>query len=55
MPTQSDALHEARVNYEHHIGTCRQCHVDTTPCAVSKHLLRIYNNARRSQPGATGR
>ncbi|MEV6177243.1 hypothetical protein ACIHAR_09130 [Streptomyces sp. NPDC052016] len=42
-----DALHQARSTYEEHMRTCRQCHADTVPCAVSKHLLRIYNNARR--------
>ncbi|MGW1723577.1 hypothetical protein ACWCQK_11690 [Streptomyces sp. NPDC002306] len=55
MTTQSDALHEARAHYENHVGTCRQCHVDATPCAVSKHLLRVYNNARRARPEAAAR
>jgi hypothetical protein len=49
MTSPEDALHQARATYEEHVRTCRQCHVDTVPCAVSKHLLRIYNNARRGQ------
>jgi Na+-translocating ferredoxin:NAD+ oxidoreductase RnfC subunit len=48
MSTQGDALEQARTDYEHHMRTCRQCHVDTVPCPVAKHLLRLYNNARRS-------
>ncbi|MER5602137.1 hypothetical protein [Streptomyces sp. NPDC002265] len=55
MTTQSDIVDQARANYEQHTGTCRQCYVDTTPCPVSKHLLRIYNNARRTQAGAARR
>ncbi|MEV7992128.1 hypothetical protein AB0O67_09470 [Streptomyces sp. NPDC086077] len=53
MSSPSDALHQARADYEHHTRTCRQCHVDTVPCAVAKHLLRLYNNARRgaARPG----
>ncbi|MFE5812649.1 hypothetical protein [Streptomyces sp. NPDC056479] len=47
MSTQGDALEQARTDYEHHMRTCRQCHADTVPCAVAKHLLRLYNNARR--------
>ncbi|MDI1458867.1 hypothetical protein NHG22_34385 [Streptomyces sp. ATE26] len=43
----SEAFENARLTYEHHMRTCRQCHADTVPCAVSKHLLRICNNARR--------
>ncbi|MEU1184438.1 hypothetical protein ABZ464_43870 [Streptomyces sp. NPDC005820] len=53
MPSPEDALHQARAAYEEHTRTCRQCHVDMSPCAVSKLLLRAYNNARRAQ-GRTG-
>lgn len=49
MTSPEEALHQARATYEEHVRTCRQCHVDTVPCAVSKHLLRLYNNARRAQ------
>ncbi|MDX2678321.1 MULTISPECIES: hypothetical protein [Streptomyces] len=57
MPSPEDALQEARTAYEEHVRTCRQCHFDMSPCAVSKHLLRIYNNARRAQarPNSTAR
>ncbi|MBD0839433.1 MULTISPECIES: hypothetical protein [unclassified Streptomyces] len=58
MPTQGDALQRAHADYEHHLRTCRQCYVDTVPCAVAKHLLRLYNNARRgagTQQGGRGR
>ncbi len=48
MPSQGDALQQARADYEEHMRTCRQCNADTVPCAVAKHLLRLYNNARRS-------
>ncbi|MGN9760061.1 hypothetical protein [Streptomyces sp. SD31] len=48
MPSQGDALQQTRTDYEHHMQTCRQCHADTVPCAVAKHLLRLYNNARRN-------
>ncbi|MFI1044275.1 hypothetical protein [Streptomyces griseoruber] len=53
MTSPEDALHQARAAYEEHTRTCRQCHVDMSPCAVSKLLLRAYNNARRAQ-GRTG-
>ncbi|MFJ3714547.1 hypothetical protein [Streptomyces sp. NPDC090057] len=43
----SEAFDNARLTYEQHMRTCRQCHADTVPCPVSKHLLRICNNARR--------
>lgn len=49
MPSPEEALHEARTAYEAHVRTCRQCHFDQSPCAVSKLLLRAYNNARRVQ------
>jgi Na+-translocating ferredoxin:NAD+ oxidoreductase RnfC subunit len=57
MPSHNDALEEARAAYEHHMRTCRQCHADAARCPVAKHLLRLYNNTRRSgaQPGARGR
>ena len=48
MSSQSDALQRARTDYEHHMQTCRQCHADTVRCPVAKHLLRLYNNARRT-------
>ncbi|MGW3208915.1 hypothetical protein [Streptomyces sp. NPDC001135] len=60
MSTVNDALENARLTYEQHMRTCRQCHADRAACAVAKHLLRIYNLARRDhmraggQPGATG-
>ncbi|MEV1068709.1 hypothetical protein [Streptomyces sp. NPDC050263] len=50
MPSPEDALQEARTAYEEHARACRQCHFDRSPCAVSKLLLRAYNNARRAQP-----
>ncbi|MFI7498189.1 hypothetical protein ACIBVL_06660 [Streptomyces sp. NPDC049687] len=55
MPSPEDALLQARTAYEEHVRTCRQCHVDMSPCAVSKLLLRAYNNVRRTQarPGST--
>ncbi|MFF6826661.1 hypothetical protein [Streptomyces longwoodensis] len=46
MHSPEDALHQARAAYEDHLRTCRQCAVDTVPCAAAKHLARIYNNAR---------
>ncbi|MGC9540416.1 hypothetical protein [Streptomyces sp. UG1] len=48
MSSRSDALQQTRTDYEHHMRTCRQCHADNAPCAVAKHLLRLYNNARRT-------
>lgn len=48
MPSQDDALQQAHADYQQHTRTCRQCHADTVPCAVAKHLLRLYNNARRN-------
>ncbi|WP_167366209.1 hypothetical protein [Streptomyces caeruleatus] len=47
MPAPDEALQQALADYEHHLRTCRQCHADAVPCAVAKHLLRLYNNARR--------
>ncbi|HEY8978904.1 MAG TPA: hypothetical protein VIU15_04890 [Streptomyces sp.] len=49
MTLSEDPLQQARAAYEDHARTCRQCHFDTMPCAVSKHLMRAYNNARRQQ------
>ncbi|MEU1011173.1 hypothetical protein ACIP4Y_21840 [Streptomyces sp. NPDC088810] len=54
MSSVNDALDNARFTYEQHMRTCRQCHVDAAPCAVAKHLLRIYNLARRDHLRATG-
>jgi hypothetical protein len=50
----NDALENARLTYEQHMRTCRQCHADGAACAVAKHLLRIYNNARRDQMRSGG-
>ncbi|MDX5570183.1 hypothetical protein PYK79_52415 [Streptomyces sp. ID05-04B] len=49
MTSPEDALQETRAAYEEHARTCRQCHYDGAPCAVSKLLLRAHNNARRAQ------
>ncbi|KUM97341.1 hypothetical protein AQI88_08470 [Streptomyces cellostaticus] len=54
MSSLDDALENARFTYEQHVRTCRQCHADAALCAVAKHLLRIYNNARRDLLRATG-
>ncbi|MFF9086410.1 hypothetical protein ACF1BE_08385 [Streptomyces sp. NPDC014991] len=54
MSTANDALENARSTYEQHMQTCRQCHADAAPCAVAKHLLRLYNLARRDWLRATG-
>ncbi|GHF84466.1 hypothetical protein GCM10018787_36570 [Streptomyces thermodiastaticus] len=48
MPSQDDALRQAQSTYENHMRSCRQCAADSVPCAVAKHLLRLYNNARRA-------
>ncbi|MEU6773723.1 hypothetical protein [Streptomyces sp. NPDC046759] len=55
MSSLNDALETARLTYEQHVRTCRQCHADGAACAVAKHLLRIYNNARRDHMRAHGR
>ncbi|MFF8861260.1 MULTISPECIES: hypothetical protein [unclassified Streptomyces] len=55
MPSVDDAFENARLTYEQHMRTCRQCHVDAAPCAVAKHLLRLYNIARRDRMRAMGR
>ncbi|MFI2433517.1 hypothetical protein [Streptomyces sp. NPDC018693] len=49
MPPHEESLRQARATYDEHLRTCRQCAVDTVPCAAAKHLLRLYNNARRGQ------
>ncbi|MEU6089538.1 hypothetical protein ABZ865_22540 [Streptomyces sp. NPDC047085] len=54
MSSVDDAFENARFTYEQHMQTCRQCHADAAPCAVAKHLLRIYNNARRDLLRASG-
>ncbi|KOV96194.1 MULTISPECIES: hypothetical protein [unclassified Streptomyces] len=54
MSSVNDALDNARFTYEQHMRTCRQCHADAAHCAVAKHLLRIYNLARRDHLRATG-
>ncbi|MBB5931372.1 hypothetical protein [Streptomyces echinatus] len=54
MSSVIDAFENARFTYEQHMQTCRQCHADAAPCAVAKHLLRIYNLARRDRMRATG-
>ncbi|MGW7522358.1 hypothetical protein [Streptomyces sp. NPDC054783] len=55
MSSLNDALENARLTYEQHVRTCRQCHADGAACAVAKHLLRIYNNARRDHMRSGGR
>ncbi|GGW14199.1 hypothetical protein [Streptomyces capoamus] len=54
MSSVNDALDNARFTYEQHMRTCRQCHADAAPCAVAKHLLRIYNLARRDHLRTAG-
>lgn len=54
MSTVDDALENARTTYEQHERACRQCHAHAVPCAVAKHLLRLYNQARRDQIRSTG-
>ncbi|MEU8793151.1 hypothetical protein [Streptomyces sp. NPDC048643] len=55
MQTPTDSLDQARMAYEGHLNTCRQCAVDRAPCAVAKHLRRVYNSlnlaARRGVSG----
>ncbi|MGW2700439.1 hypothetical protein [Streptomyces sp. NPDC001340] len=50
----NDPLESARFTYEQHVQTCRQCYADAAPCAVAKHLLRLYNLARRDRLRAPG-
>ncbi|MEU2065228.1 hypothetical protein [Streptomyces sp. NPDC013455] len=54
MSSVNDALENAQFTYEQHMRTCRQCHADAAPCAVAKHLLRIYNLARRDRLRSAG-
>ncbi|OLZ74857.1 hypothetical protein AV521_03200 [Streptomyces sp. IMTB 2501] len=54
MYSLGDALENARLTYEQHVRTCRQCHADGAACPVAKHLLRIYNNARRDHMRSGG-
>ncbi|MGW2485830.1 hypothetical protein ACWCV9_01240 [Streptomyces sp. NPDC001606] len=54
MSSVDDALENARLTYEQHLHTCRQCHAHAVPCAVAKHLLRLYNLARRDRMRGTG-
>ncbi|MFD8913129.1 hypothetical protein [Streptomyces sp. NPDC059575] len=54
MSAADDAFENARFSYDQHVRTCRQCHADGAACAVAKHLLRIYNNARRDRMRAGG-
>lgn len=54
-PSLDDALENARLTHEQHVRTCRQCHADGAACAVAKHLLRLYNIARRDHLRAGGR
>ncbi|MHB9863957.1 hypothetical protein [Streptomyces sp. YIM S03343] len=50
MTTQQDSpVQRARDVYEDHLRTCRQCTADGAMCASAKHLMRLYNNARRTQ------
>ncbi|MEU6404353.1 hypothetical protein [Streptomyces sp. NPDC046985] len=53
MPSQEDAVQQAQSDHQQHLRTCRQCHADGAPCAVAKHLLRAYNNARRNSSRTT--
>ncbi|MEW2286146.1 hypothetical protein [Streptomyces sp. NPDC047841] len=54
MSSVNDALDDARLTYEQHMRTCRQCHADAAHCAVAKHLLRMYNLVRRDRLRAGG-
>ena len=49
MSAVSDALEDARTEYEQHLRACRQCRADSAPCAVAKHLWRLFNKARQNQ------
>ncbi|MET8035897.1 hypothetical protein [Streptomyces sp. NPDC005345] len=55
MQTPNDSLDQARMSYEGHLNSCRQCAADRAPCAVAKHLRRVCNSldlaARRGGPG----
>ncbi|GGL93586.1 hypothetical protein GCM10010129_41820 [Streptomyces fumigatiscleroticus] len=58
MQHSSSPLDQARASYEDHLDTCRQCAADAVPCAVAKHLRRVYNNLGRAAahgaPDGTG-
>lgn len=54
MSSLDDAFENARLTYDQHVRTCRQCYADNAACAVAKHLLRICNNARRDLLRSTG-
>ncbi|GLX54375.1 hypothetical protein ACL07V_32185 [Streptomyces sp. MB22_4] len=49
MSAVSDALEDARTQYEQHTRACRQCRADSAPCAVAKHLWRLFNRARQDR------
>ncbi|WP_329141380.1 hypothetical protein [Streptomyces sp. NBC_00670] len=48
MNPSQNALERARLDYENHLGACRQCAQDRVPCAAAKHLRRLYNNLSRA-------
>ncbi|MEW2166482.1 hypothetical protein AB0912_26320 [Streptomyces sp. NPDC007084] len=55
MQTPNDSLEQARMSYEGHLAACRQCAADQAPCAVAKHLRRVYNNLNlAARRGASG-
>ncbi|MGW4563468.1 hypothetical protein ACWEN3_13990 [Streptomyces sp. NPDC004561] len=54
MSSANDVLEAARIQYEQHVHACRQCRADSAPCAVAKHLWRLYNMARRDQLRSEG-
>lgn len=53
--SSAEALENARLTYEQHVRTCRQCRADGAACAVAKLHLRAYNNARREYMRTGGR
>jgi hypothetical protein len=54
MSSVNDAVEDARIQYEQHVHACRQCRADSAPCAVAKHLWRLYNTARRDRMRSEG-
>lgn len=54
MSSSHEALENARLTYEQHVRTCRQCQADGAACAVAKLHLRAYNNARREHMRSGG-
>ncbi|MFI1443561.1 hypothetical protein [Streptomyces fructofermentans] len=48
MHPSPNALDQARMSYENHLATCRQCAADGLQCAVAKLLRREYNNQNRA-------